>query len=93
MRYRGSMARQGTLNISLPPELDEFVAARVRSGRFESPSDVVHEGLRLLRDREAALDDVRAKIAVGLEQALRGELLDGDEVFDELDRQDEETAA
>jgi predicted transcriptional regulator len=30
---------------------------------------------------EAALGEVRRKIAVGLEQAERGELFDGEEVF------------
>jgi antitoxin ParD1/3/4 len=38
--------------------------------------------------RQAALDRLRAEIAVGLEQAKRGELLDGDEVFRELDLAD-----
>lgn len=76
------------MNVSLTPELDEFVSSRVRSGRYQSASEVVREGLRLLQDREASLDEVRDKIAVGLEQARRGELLDGAEVFDELDRQD-----
>jgi Arc/MetJ-type ribon-helix-helix transcriptional regulator len=48
----------------------------------------VREALRLLEQRElareAALSDLRAKIAVGLEQAKRGELRDGEEVFREL---------
>jgi antitoxin ParD1/3/4 len=34
--------------------------------------------------REAALDEVRHKIAVGLDQAERGEVFDGDEVFREI---------
>ena len=35
--------------------------------------------------REVALADLRGKLAVGLRQARRGELLDGDEVFGELE--------
>lgn len=77
------------MNISLPPMLQRFVTARVGSGRYGSASEVVREGLRLLeaqeRMREVALADLRAKVAVGLRQARRGELLDGDEVFGELE--------
>jgi antitoxin ParD1/3/4 len=79
------------MNVSLTPELEAFIDARVASGRYQSASEVVRAGLRLLeaeeREREAALGEVRQKIAVGLEQARRGELLDGETVFDELDQQ------
>jgi antitoxin ParD1/3/4 len=85
------MPTRTTLNVSLTPELEAFIAARVASGRYQSASEVVRAGLRLLeteeRQREAALADVRQKIALGLEQARRGELLDGETVFDELDQQ------
>ena len=87
-RYLFVTPTRTTLNISLTLELEEFVSSRVRSGRYQSASEVVREGLRLLQDRDAAFDEVRSKIAVGLEQALGGELLDGTEVFGELDRLD-----
>ena len=78
-----------TLNISLTPTLQRFVSARVGSGRYLSASEVVREGLRLLeqqeRMRKAALADLRGKVAVGLRQAKRGELLDGEQVFAELE--------
>jgi antitoxin ParD1/3/4 len=38
------------------------------------------------RRREAALEAVKQKIALGLEQAKRGQLLDGEEVFRELEK-------
>jgi antitoxin ParD1/3/4 len=82
------MASRVTLNVSLTPELEKFVESRVASGRYQSASEVVRDGLRLLEKREvsrqAALDEVRRKIAVGLEQAERGELFDGEEVFREI---------
>lgn len=58
-----------SLNVSLTPELEQFVQSRVASGRFQTASEVVREGLRLLEERE---------------QADRGELLDGDAVFEEI---------
>jgi antitoxin ParD1/3/4 len=80
------------MNISLTPELDEYVAAKVNSGLYQSASEVVREALRLLQEhdaiRTARLQEVRKQIAVGLEQARRGDLLDGEEVFEELDERD-----
>lgn len=84
------MANRMTLNISLTPELEEFVSKRVASGRYQSASEVIRQGLRLLQEeemsREASLDRLRNQINLGLDQAERGELLDGEEVFEELER-------
>jgi antitoxin ParD1/3/4 len=82
------MASRGTHTISLPPELDKFIEAKVSSGRYQSASEVIREGLHLLKERElsrqAALEEVRQKIAVGLDQAARGELFDGEEACREI---------
>lgn len=79
-----------TLNISLTPELEEYVAARVSSGRYQSASEVVRQGLRLLQEQEmtheAHLERLRSQIDLGLDQARRGELMDGEAVFEELEQ-------
>ena len=41
-----------TLNVSLTPELERFVTARVASGRYQTASEVVRAGLRLLEQSE-----------------------------------------
>lgn len=41
-------------NVSLTPELENFVRERVREGRYNNVSEVVREGLRLLQDTEQA---------------------------------------
>jgi antitoxin ParD1/3/4 len=84
------MANRSTMNISLTPELEEFVSTHVQSGRYQSASEVVRQGLRLLQEQETAqearLEGLRNQIRIGLEQADRGELLDGEAVFEELER-------
>jgi antitoxin ParD1/3/4 len=40
------------MNVSLTPELDKFVAAKVESGRYTSASEVVREALRLLEEHD-----------------------------------------
>jgi antitoxin ParD1/3/4 len=42
------------MNVSLTPELDKFVAAKVESGRYNSASEVVREALRLLEEHDQA---------------------------------------
>jgi antitoxin ParD1/3/4 len=77
-----------TVNISITPELDAFLQSRVQSGKYQTTSEVVREALRLLErqelEREQSLLQLKAKLELGARQAERGELLDGDEVFDEL---------
>ena len=77
-----------TVNISITPELDSFLQSRVQSGRYQTTSEVVREALRLLerheQEREQAFLQLKAKLQRGAVEADRGELLDGDEVFDEL---------
>ena len=79
---------RASMNVSLTPELEQFVQSRVASGQYQTASEVVREGLRLLEEREqareTALNELRAKIRRGIEQADRGELLDGDTVFEEI---------
>jgi antitoxin ParD1/3/4 len=71
--------------VVLPPELTQFVQSLVAEGRYASADAAVAAGLRLLKDREAALADVRAKIQEGVDAARRGDVYDAEEVFDEID--------
>ena len=84
------MSKLAHLNVTLTPELEAFVRDRVASGRFDTPSQVVREGLKLLEvrehERESVLADLRHEIAVGLEQARSGQLRDGEAFFDEVER-------
>ena len=53
------------MNVSLTPELEELVNDKVRSGLYQTASEVVREALRLLkqRDDEARRADQQAGLA------------------------------
>ena len=76
------------MNVSLTPELEKFVAQKVQSGRYQTASEVIREGLRLLEERDALhqarLDDIRQAIQDGNAQLARGEGLPGEQVFAQL---------
>jgi antitoxin ParD1/3/4 len=58
-----------TRNVNLTDELDHFVLARVKSGRYENASEVVRAALRTLereeQQYEAKLANLRAAIDEG----------------------------
>jgi antitoxin ParD1/3/4 len=76
------------MNVSLTPELEKRIAEKVDSGLYNSASEVVREGLRLLFAAEETkarrLDRMRADIDVGLEQLDRGEGIRGERVLAEV---------
>lgn len=77
------------MNVSLTPQLEQFVRQKVDSGRYLSASEVVREGLRLLEERDRVqqmkLETLRRELMIGVEQIERGEVVDADDVFAELD--------
>ena len=46
------MTTRKTMNVSLTPELERFVAEMVASGRYRTASEVVRAALRLLEKEE-----------------------------------------
>jgi antitoxin ParD1/3/4 len=68
---RGDVA----MNVSLTPELEAMIRQQVDSGRYNNASEVVREALRLLEDHQR-VQHLRSLLAVGLEQAQRGELVE-----------------
>lgn len=83
------MSASVPLKVTLSPDLEDFVTSKVASGRYGSVAEVIQESLRFLEQHEALLAvplaELRERIAVGVEQADRGELRDGEEVFRELE--------
>ena len=51
--------------ISLDDHFDAFIDAQIEQGRFNSASDVVRAGLRLLEDRETQVAALRAALIAG----------------------------
>jgi antitoxin ParD1/3/4 len=64
------------MNVSLTTELEQLVNEKVASGMYHSASEVIREGLRLLKERDelrrVQMDEVRRDIMLGVEQVRAG---------------------
>ena len=80
------------MNVNLTPELEKLVQNKVKSGRYNSASEVMREALRLLEEqdqlRQLQIQELRKKINEGLQSLRRGEGVDGEEFFKALEREE-----
>lgn len=57
------------ISADLGPQLESFVAKLVETGRYNSKSEVLREGIRLIQERETRLAVLDLALARGLEDA------------------------
>jgi antitoxin ParD1/3/4 len=78
------------MNVNLGPVFDEFVSELLETGLYQSQSEILREGLRLLKERQdfknLQLSRLRAEVAQGAKQADRGEFVDGPAAFASIRR-------
>jgi len=84
------------MNVSLEPKLQEFIETEVRAGRFSSADQVINAAVANLQTERQSdenlsaeeLATLRAEIAIGIDQADRGDVApwDPDEIMDEVER-------
>ncbi|NQY65767.1 MAG: type II toxin-antitoxin system ParD family antitoxin [Alteromonadaceae bacterium] len=75
---------QRNTSVTLGEHFGDFVSDKIRQGRFESTSEAVRAGLRLLEEHEVKLDLLRNKLSNGEAQLDQGEGVDGDSFMQEL---------
>ena len=67
-----------TRNVVLTDAQSDLVNRLVSSGRYQNASEALRAGLRLLEREEAELNELRARLAAGLDQARSNDLAEGD---------------
>jgi len=78
------------VNLSLTPNLEQFIRDRAATGDYNNASEVVREALRLLRrteeQRALKLERLRSSILTGDEAIAHGDFVDvnSDEALDAL---------
>jgi antitoxin ParD1/3/4 len=75
------------MNLTIKPELEDFIRQEMLSGKYASPNEVIEAALSLLEHKNLAdtwAAEIGDKIDVAVAQLDRGEGLDGQEVVDRL---------
>jgi antitoxin ParD1/3/4 len=76
------------VKISLYPDHEAFIRAKVESSEYDDASDVIAAALdwlqHLERMREASVEELRREIEIGIAQLDRGEGRDAKDVFERL---------
>jgi antitoxin ParD1/3/4 len=72
-------------SVDLGPQLERLVAKLVKSGRYNSRSEILREGVRLVQERESKLAALDAAIARGIADSEAGRVKPLAKVFDRLE--------
>jgi antitoxin ParD1/3/4 len=76
------------MEISLTPALEQFVKRQMDSGNYLSAADVVLTAIQFFEEHEhvykGRFGELRREVMLGYEAAERGELMDGEVVFENL---------
>jgi antitoxin ParD1/3/4 len=81
-RTEKKLQEAAPMTVTLTPEMEQLIQSKIQSGGFNSPSEVVYEGLRLLEQEKSReknrFEALKQDIAVGIHQADNGQV----KVFD-----------
>ncbi|HEX6565259.1 MAG TPA: type II toxin-antitoxin system ParD family antitoxin [Chthoniobacterales bacterium] len=73
------------MNVSLPEQMEEFVRQKVAAGDYETASEVVREGLRLLKQRDELWKaEVESKIKQGMDSIRAGRIISATQAKSEM---------
>jgi antitoxin ParD1/3/4 len=73
------------ISADLGSQLEAYVTKLVDTGRYNSKSEVLREGVRVIQERETRLAALDASIARGVTDADAGRTKSATEVFDRLE--------
>ena len=74
------------ISADLGSTLEAYVTELVATGRYNSKSEVLREGVRIIHERETRLATLDAALARGLADIEAGRYKPAAEVFDRLER-------
>jgi antitoxin ParD1/3/4 len=73
------------ISADLGETLETYVTKLVANGRYNSKSEVLREGIRLLQERETKLAALEAMIDAGASDIMQGRTVSAEQVFARLE--------
>ncbi len=75
--------------ITLKPELREFITNKIAQGKYQTLNEAINKGLELLKFQEeiyqGRFEDLQREIMLGVEASERGEVIDSELLFSQLE--------
>ena len=76
------------MNISLTPDLEQFIQNQINSGKYTSSEEVIKAALQAFIQQhdlyKGRFDELQREIMIGVEASKRGEVIDADTLFNQL---------
>ncbi len=76
------------MNVSLTPDMEQFIQNQVESGKYTSASEVIQAALQMFVQQQdiyqGRKEELQKEIMIGIEASRRGEVVDADTVFNRL---------
>jgi antitoxin ParD1/3/4 len=72
------------MNIQLKLEQEQFIRSQIDRGEYQTAEDVISEAFKLLEARTNKIEELRQNIAVGTAEIDKGQIIDGEVVFERL---------
>lgn len=78
------------MEINLKPELEQFLQEKLNNGQYNTLDEAINEGVELLKRREeiyqGRFEELQKEIMIGLTASERGEVIDGELLFQNLNQ-------
>lgn len=87
-RHHKNRKNVASTSLTLGEHWEQFIQSKIATGRYSTVSEVVREALRFMEEREMKLNALRAHLAEGTDQAVKGRFDEGyslDGLISELD--------
>jgi antitoxin ParD1/3/4 len=76
--------------LSLTPKLEKFIQSQISRGKYTTAEEVIITAIKLLEAQEniykAQFDELQQAIMIGVEASERGEVVDGETLFHQLEQ-------
>lgn len=73
----------------MTPEIETLMNQQRQTGKYDNDLAIIQEGLRLLAEREriykGRFEELKREVMIGVEELRKGEGVDGEEIFVELE--------
>jgi antitoxin ParD1/3/4 len=81
------------MHVSLTPQLEAYVKAKVATGLYNNASEVIREAIRFMESHEEwiyqiKLEKLKSEVKKGLDQLNNGNCVDGPQYFETLNQDD-----